>query len=481
MIQKKNKHQDIVKALMEDGQDISKRSIAYDGGEVCVLFIKQLTDRVMLSNYIIKPLMEYISGTKTKIDAEICANQIIYVDDCRIERFEKKILQSVLDGMTVILFSEYEEFLVVNIKDVEKKSVESPELTFTLRGPRDSFTENLDVNLSLIRYRIKDPNLKILMLACGKRTKTRIAVIYISDIANPTIVEEIENRIRCIDIDGIIESGTLQKSLLNNEFSLFPEMGLVERSDMACGALLEGKVMIVTEGSGLALVAPKTFGEFLSSSEDNYDNQYLAFATKMIRIVAIFFSFSLSSLFVIISSFNFDILPSEYIITLAASRAEVPFNAFTGAILIELIVEILREALLRVPKQIGPAIGIVGAIIIGQAAIASGVFSPLLLILVSLSFMSSFVTPDYTIMNPFRVLKFFILILTGTLGLLGFSLGLCFVITIVISTNSYGIPYLVPVAPFNWYDFTRSFFYTSSTAKKRPNFLSTQDNTRTKE
>lgn len=480
MLRRKNRHEEIIEAFAKNGQDISKRVIEGRTGEACILFIKQLTDRIMLSDYIIKPMMAYLSEEKAHVDAQTCANQIIYTDDCVVESSDDKILGSLLNGMTVILFSGKQDFLVVNIKKIEKKPMDSPELTYTLRGPRDCFVENLDVNLSLIRYRIKDPKLKIIMLEAGSRTKTRIAVIYIEDIANTSIVEKIESRIKAIDTDGIIESGELQKSLLNNKFNLFPQMGIVERSDMACGALLEGKVMVVTEGSGLALVAPKTFGEFLWSGEDNYDNQYIATFMKIIRMVAICISITLTSVFVIFSSFNLDLLPSEYIIVMAVSRAHVPFNVFTGALLLEFIVELLREALLRVPKQIGSAIGIVGAIIIGQAAISAGVFSPLLLILVSVSFLASFAVPDYTIMNPLRVLKFLLLIMTGTLGLFGYTMGLCLIITNIISTNSFGVPYLTSLAPFNWYDFTRTFFYNKTIAKKRPNFLKTKDNTRNK-
>ena len=480
MFRKNNIHEEIIEALSKNGQDISKRVIQGKGGETCILFIKQLTDRIMLSNYIIQPMMTYLSEEKPLVDAQTCANQIIYTDDCTVESSEEKILESLLNGMTVILFTGKLDFLVVNIKKVEKKPMESPELTYTLRGPRDCFVENLDVNLSLIRYRIKDPKLKIIMLEAGSRTKTRIAVIYIDDIANSSIVNKIESRIRAINTDGIIESGELQKSLLNNQFNLFPQMGIVERSDMACGALLEGKVMIVTEGSNLSLVAPKTFGEFLWACEDNYDNQFVAIFMKIIRVIAINISIALSSIFVIFSSFNQDLIPSEYIIIIAVSRAHVPFNSFTGALLLEFVVELLREALLRVPKQIGSAIGIVGAIIIGQAAISSGIFSPLLLILVSVSFLASFAVPDYTIMNPLRLLKFLVLVMTGTLGLFGFTLGMCFIITSIISTSSFGVPYLAPLAPFNWYDFTRTIFYSKTIAKKRPNFLKTKDNTRTK-
>ena len=269
MLRKKDGRQDIIETIMSNNNDISRRVIKGFGGSVTILFIKQLSDREMLSNYIIKPIVEHITENKMKLDAFICVNQTIFCDDCRIEVQEKEIVESILNGFTVILFDDKREFLIVNIKKVEKKAIENPELTFTLRGPRDCFNENLDVNLSLVRYRVKDPNLKINMLEAGKRTKTRIAVIYIEDIANSNIVKNIQSRIKSIDADGIIESGELQKCLLNNQISLFPQMGLVERSDMACGALLEGKVIVLTEGSGLALVAPKTFGEFLWSCEDN--------------------------------------------------------------------------------------------------------------------------------------------------------------------------------------------------------------------
>lgn len=480
MLRKKNKYEKLIKDIITNGQDISKRTIKGVDGEIDILFIKQLTDRIMLSNQIIRPLMRYLSEKKTPITIKTVVNQIIYSDDYHIENSEEKILESILEGMTVLVFPREKEFLVVDIRKVESKSIESPELTFTLRGPKDSFTENIDINLSLIRYRIKDPGLKVVMLQAGKRTKTKISIVYIADIADSDVVDKIQSRIRNIDTDGIIESGELQKSLLNNQFNMFPQMGLVERSDMACAGLLEGKVIVITEGSGLALVAPKTFGEFLWSCEDNYDNQYMAFFSRILRIVALFFSISLSSLFIIVSSFHHDILPSGYIVSLAISRANVPFNALTGALILEVIAEIIREALLRVPKQIGPAIGIVGAIIIGQAAISAGVFSPLLLILVSLSLMSSFVAPDYTIMNPFRVLKFFLIAITGIFGIFGFSLGLCFIVTNIISTNSFGVPYFAPVAPFNWHDFTRTFFYSKELIKKRPNFVKTKDKTRSK-
>jgi spore germination protein KA/spore germination protein len=478
---KKDRYKQIINGLMNTDAGISCRTLKSAVGDINILYIKQITDVVSLSDNIIKPLVRYVLENKLVVNSEIVMSRVIYAYDCKKDNDENKINEYLLGGMTLVFLPNDSDFLVLNIKKVEQKSIQNPELTYTIRGPRDCFTENLDVNISLIRYRIKDKELKTETFEVGRRTKTRVALVYISDIANDKVSKIIRERINNIDTDGIIESGELQKELLNSKFSLFPQMGLVERSDMAAGALLEGKVIVISEGSGIALVAPKTFGEFFWSCDDVYDNQYTAFVSRNFRILAAFFSVSLTSLFIIVSSFQHDILPADYITTLAVSRSGVPWNAFTGVLLIEIILEILREALLRVPKQIGSAIGIVGGITIGQAAISAGIFSPLLLILASLSLMSSFVIPDYSIMNPLRIAKFFLIIITGVLDLYGFTLGLCFLLTNIISTNSFGVPYLAPFAPFNWSDIMNTFYYNKKIVKNRPHFLRTKDNIRTKE
>lgn len=473
-----DKNEEFIQEIISGGHDISRRTLKNNCGNIEILFIKQLTERYMLSNYIIRPIIDYYSSYDACLNVEIVLNQIIPIDDCFIENDYNKILDHILNGMTVIIFPNEDNFIVANIKNVEKKAIESPELTYTMRGPKDSFTENLDVNLSLIRYRIKDPSFKINILYVGRRTKVRIATVYIEDIANDNCVNEILKRISNINTDGIIESGELQSYLLNNKLNFFPQMGLVERSDVACSELLQGKVVVITEGSGIALIAPKTFTEFLWAYDDNYDNKYIGIFSKIFRIISLIINLTLTPLYVAFVSFHSDILPGEYIITLATTRATVPFNALTEALLVEIVLEILREALLRVPNKIGPAIGIVGAIIIGQAAVAAGIFSPLILISASLSLLSSFVAPDYTIVNPVRILKFFMLIMSGTFGLLGFITVLNFIIINITSINSFGIPYFAPFAPFNRYDFFTSFFSNKTIATQRPNFLRTKNKKR---
>lgn len=460
------------------GMDISRRTICAKDGEATLLFIKQLTDRAMLTELVIRPMMQYLSNMREMPDPETSMNRILQIDDCRMESDEGLMLSHILNGLTVMLFSAEEHYLVLDLKKVEKKSVEKPTLSFPQRGPADALNENLDTNLSLIRYRIKDPSIRIEQMQIGRRTGTKVALIYLKDIANDQIVNDILSRIKAIDVDAILDSGELQNMILDKENNIFPQLGISERSDKACGALLEGKVVILVEGSKLALIAPKTFSEFIESGDDMYDNKIFGFAVRILRYVAVFLSISLSAFFIAVTSFNHDVLPSEYVIFIASIRSNVPFNALTSVIILVIITEILREALFRVPQQIGTAIGIVGTIIIGQAAISAGFFSPILLITVSVEFLASFVVPDYTIMNVLRVLKVLVILLTGMFGFYGFTAAMYVVLVMMVSSNSFSVPFMAPLAPFNWYDFSRSFIYSKRLAPKRPGFLKTKNKKR---
>jgi len=257
---KKSHYEDTLIKIKDSMLDIKIRELKNGTSKIAFLFIEQLTDKIMLANDIIKPIALFTSQKNNEeINAQDISDSIIYGTDCSIDCDESKLLEYILNGMTIVMFSLDKQYIVVNIKKIEKRTILSPELTYTLRGAKDSFNENLDTNLSLVRYRIKDPKLNVNTLEVGRRTKTKIAIMHIGDIANESIVYDITNRIQKIDVDGIIDSGELQKFLLNKKLNLFPQMGIVERSDMAASALLEGKVIILVEGSALGLIAPKIF------------------------------------------------------------------------------------------------------------------------------------------------------------------------------------------------------------------------------
>lgn len=472
-IMHKRQYEEILKDIKSKNIDICIRAIGFQGSEVSILYIKELTDRVSLSELVIKPLIK--NKIEINLKARKVINNVIFADDCLIEHDNKKIETFLLDGMTIILFSNDNEYIVINLKKIQHRAVSTPELNYVLRGPKDCFIENLDTNISLIRYRIKDVNLRIDYQEVGERTKTRVAVIYIEDIANNIGVTEIKKRISNIKIDGIVESGELQAFLLNNKMDLFPQMGIIERSDMACSGLLEGKVITLVEGSGLGLIAPKVLSEFLSSDDDIYDNKYIALFAHGIRFLALILSLTISSIYIAIVSFHNDILPADYILVLAESRSKVPFSALVEVLIVEIVIELLREAILRVPSKIGTAIGIVGAIVIGDAAIAAGIFSPLLLIVVATSMISSLIPSDQTLVNPFRVLKFLLIGITAMFGFYGFTLGITLLLAHLISINTFGVPYMAPFAPFIFTDAVKVFFYNKSLAPRRARFLRTKD------
>jgi hypothetical protein len=469
---KYNKHINKTR-LKESG--ISSRYLKVNDTTIIVLFIEQLTDRASLTSSIIKPL---VLNTTKNLTIDNLMHSVIFMDDMITDTDENKLIDYILKGQSIIIIPTDEKYLIANTLKVEKRQIQDPNIESTIKGARDAFTENYDNNISLIRYRLKDPKLRIDEFEIGKRTLTTVSVIYIKDIANDAIVQSIKDKLSKIDIDGILESGYIQKYILNNPHNFFPQTGIVERSDIACANILDGKVIILVEGGNLALVLPKTFIEFIDASDDHYDNIVISIFSKCIRILCIFISLFLTSLYVAVVSFHPDILPAQYIISLATSRATVPFNAFLEAFLMELVAEILREASIRLPKQIGPAIGIVGTIVIGQASVAAGLISPLLVIIVSLSLMGSFATADYTITNTMRVIKFFMIIITSIFGLFGFTMGIILITINICSIDSFGVSYVSPLSPFNFTSIKNLFLSDSTLSNERPSYLKTKDKTR---
>jgi len=475
---KSNEMEKLVNYIKEKNLDITQRTVPFRGGKVLILYIAQLTDRPTLAQEVVRPLILQCSQGKARLTAQGTLDEIIYADSCKIGSGYEKILDLILSGMVVVLFTTDDNYIIVNLKKVAQRSIPTPQLTYTLRGPQDCFTENLDSNLSLIRYRVKDEKLRIKFFEVGVRTKERVAVTYIEDIANDTVIGEVQKRIDNINVDAIGESGELQAFLLNDNSKLFPVMGLIERSDMACYLLMEGKVVVLVDGSEFALSAPMTFQEFLYSCDDRYDNKYFGMLARFLRFAAIAIALTASSVYVAITSFHTEVLPGDYAISLAQMNANVPFSSLVGALILEFIMELLREALIRVPKQIGPAIGIVGAIVIGQAAIAAGFFSPVLLTIAAVSLLSSFAIPDYTLVNPFRILKFALLMFTGAMGFLGFTAFLTALGIHLVSLNSFGVPYLAPWMPFDRHEFARTLINQSDTARNRHEYLKTKDRVR---
>lgn len=454
---------------------VSVRKLLSLDKEIYLLYISLIVDRKSISENIIKPILKY--SDKGKLTIKKLAETVIYADEVEFDNDEEKIEHYLLEGKTIIVSPNEGDYLVVDVLKREKRNVESPEVETGIKAPRDAFTESIETNLSLIRYRIKDPALRMESMSIGRRTKTKVAVVYIEDIVNPDYLNQIKDQLNRIEIDGILESGYIQKYLSDRK-KIFPQIGTSERSDSVAGKLLDGKVAIIVDGSNFALIAPRTFLEFLDSGDDHYENTYVSVFVSILRFIALLLTLTLSALYVTVVAYQPDILPSQYILSLANSRVAVPVNALLEALLMEFVVELLRESNTRLPRQIGPSIGIVGTIVIGQAAVSAGLVSPLMVIIVSLSSMASFALPDYALVNITRLLKFFMILCAGVFGLFGFIMGYTFLVVILVSTYSVGIPYTAPLAPFSLKDIKDFLLADIVTNKDRPRYINPKDKTR---
>lgn len=478
MFSGKRKSDELVESLSAKNPSFTVRKMTLAGTDAWIIYIKQLVDTAALSQFVLRPLMSYYEGALARPKACRIMQCVIAAADCKTENDASAIEGHVLKGMTVLLFACDDEYIVVNVKQVEHRSVDAPEIAYSIRAPKDSFVENLDVNLSLIRARIKDPKLEIDMFELGKRSKTSVAAIYIKDIARPEMVSEIKDRIRQIDTDAVLGSGEIQGFLCDTDHDLFSRVRASESATWCCEALVEGKVVILCDGGHIALIAPCTFSESFTAADDRFDNKFFALFSKIIRYLAVLVTLCGTAIYIALVAYHTDALPSSYAILLAQMRQSVLFPALLEVLMVEFIVELVREALLRVPSKIGTAIGIVGAIIIGDAAITAGIFDALVLILVCASLLSSFALPDYFSMYPIRILKFFVILMTGFMGFYGFVLALSMILTNLVSIDSFGVPFFAPFAPFNRYDFKRTFLFSRRTSALRMRYMRNKDDTR---
>ncbi|RBW70094.1 spore germination protein [Bacillus taeanensis] len=355
-------------------------------------------------------------------------------------------------GNPVILVERENQGVALGLAQWEKRSVEEPTSESVVKGPREGFTETLGVNTALIRRRLRSSKLKMKSMKIGRYTQTEIIIAYIEGIADQTLIEEVENRLQKIEVDGILDSGYIEEMIEDNPYSPFPQIMSTERPDTSAASLLEGRVVILVDGSPFGLIAPTTLYSLLQSSEDYYQRFMLSTAIRWLRYLFVVFSLLLPSVYVAVLSYHQEMVPTKLILSMAASREAVPFPALVEALIMEVIFEALREAGIRLPKQIGAAVSIVGALVIGQAAIQAGIVSAPMVMVVALTGIASFTIPRYNFGASIRLLRFPMIFLAGALGILGVMLGLLIILTHLCTLRSFGVPYLSPLAPMKGKD-----------------------------
>ena len=355
-----------------------------------------------------------------------------------------EVIDAILSGETVLFLDGYASAIKLSSRGWPNRGIEESSSETAYRGPRDAFNETLKFNISLIRRRIKDPKLKVKMHMVGRRSKTDVAIMYIEDIANDMFIDEVNKRLDNIDVDAIIESSILEEFIQDNPYSPFPQIENTERPDAAASSIYEGRIVIVVDNTPSVLIIPATIGTLMQSTEDYYSRWPIATIVRVIRYIAAFVAVAAPALYISVTSFDPGVLPTRLAFYVSGTRVNVPFPSVIEALLMEITIEFLREAGSRISGPIGTTIGIVGGLIIGQAAVEAGIVSPLMIIIVAITAIATFTLPSYEFAAALRFYRFVLILFAAVLGLYGVMLGFIILMTHVVKLNSFGIPFSSP-------------------------------------
>jgi len=391
-----------------------------------------------------------------------------------------KVMQALLSGNTVLFLEGMNEVLIIGSAKFPERSVEEPPTESLVRGPREGFTESIHTNKALIRMKINDPNLFFDNYSIGKRAKKDLAVCYINGVIHPDLVAEVKRRLDSLDIDDAPESGIIEQWIEDSFLSPFPQMLHTERPDKVSAALQQGKIAIFLDGTPFVLLLPTTLVSLIQSPEDYYERWMIGSLLRLLRYGAILLALFLPALYIALVSLHQGMIPFKLAFSIAASRQGVPFPAVIEALLMEVTLELLREAGIRLPRPIGQTIGIVGGLVIGDAAVQAGVVSPIMVIVVAVTAIASFANPSYSAGITFRMLRFATMMAASTLGLYGIILVYIMISLHLVRLKSFGIPYSTPFSPTFYQDWKDLFIRAPVTfMTTRPKFLQTVDEKRT--
>ena len=436
-----------------------------------LLYIDGMVDSQILNDFVLESLMlrnrnNLFNGEQNRIISESTTNNVTirkvkkfnladYIKSCLIPQNSitqqssfDDIFAGINSGNCALFVDTLSVCFDIDVKGFKQRSISQPENEIVIKGPHEAFVENLRTNTSLLRRFTNNENLTIENVKVGKITKTNCAVCYIKDITNDNLVAEAKYRLNNLEIDSLLSAGELEQLLTETNVLGIPKILVSERPDNAVKALLQGRVVIIVNGSPYALILPAILIDFLSSPEDTNLKTVFGNFLKVIRIISAFFALLLPGLYIAITSFHREIIPTELLYSILSSRQSVPFPIILEILTMEISFEIIREAGLRVPSPIGPTLGIVGALVLGQAAVSAGIVSPILIIIIAMTGISSFAIPDYSFSFHLRFFRFGFILLGFLSGFLGIGIGIFIYLSELCDLETFGVSYTAPYAPF---------------------------------
>jgi len=425
-----------------------------------LLFVDGMADKDMINSNIMKPLMYdtcLIPQTEDSYlsNLDIINKYLLSVSDVKPLPTLSEVLDNLLAGDTILLIDGANEALAISSRKWESRGVQEPKTDNVVRGPREGFTETLRINTTLIRRKIRNTNLCIETFPIGEKTRTDICIIYLKGVANPKLITELKERLHRIQTDAILESGYIEAFIEDEPYSIFSTVGNSEKPDTVAAKILEGRAAILVDGTPFVLTVPMLFIEGFQSAEDYYSRPYYSSFIRMIRFAAFLISILAPATYVALTTFHQELIPTALLFTMAAGHQGVPFPAVFEAFLMMVMFDILREAGVRLPRPVGSAVSIVGALVLGESAVTAGLISPMMVIVVALTAIASFLVPPQT--DSASILRYFLLVLAGMMGGLGIMVGLLAVLIHLASIRSFGTPYFSPIVPLTLSGFKDTF------------------------
>lgn len=445
--------------------------------KAALIYIDGMSNIEEIDKNVLTPLMR--QEIENHFDVRIILEQTLTVSSVKEIKTFEDIIKEVSSGNPVVLIDQQLHGIAAGLSKSEKRSIQEPTAETVVRGPRDGFIETVSTNIVLLRRKIKSPQLKTKTIQIGRYSQTEVVIMYVEGIADKTLIDEVQNRLNRIDMDGILESGYIEEFIKDHPFSPFPLILNTERPDVTAASLLEGNVVILTDGTPFVLIAPTTFYSLLQSPEDYYEGFIIGTFIRWLRYAFLLVALLLPSVYVAILTYHQEMIPTSLLISVAKSREQIPFPALVEALIMEITFEALREAGIRLPKNIGSAVSIVGALVIGQAAVSAGLVSAPMVMAVAITGIASFLIPRYSASIALRILRFPIMFLAGTLGLVGIMLALLSIIVHMCTLRSFGVPYLQPMAPMRKSEMKDTIIRAPWwSLKKRPHWTGDYDKVR---
>jgi len=417
----------------------------------CILiYIDGMAGSELINENIIKPLLlSDISTIKTSTIIDILMQKVLLTGDNKKTSSVDDIVDGIIYGKSMLFIDGLAEAISINTIGWETRSISEPQSETIVRGPREGFTESLNLNLTLIRRRVVNPSLKFEFMRIGKQTRTQICVCYIEGIAKEPIHQELKTRLRNIDIDSILDSGYIEEIIKDAPYSLFRTVVNTERPDVVVGKLLEGRFAVICDGSPVVLTLPSIFVEVFQSNEDYYDNFIYSSFVRFLRWLCFFLGTSVPAIYVAIVTFHQELLPTPLLISIYTARKGVPFPSIVEAMGMTIVFEILREAGLRMPKHVGGAVTIVGALVLGDAAVNARLVSAPIVEITAITGIASFLMPQAL---GIVVIRLILLLLSSFLGLYGYIIGVMCLVLHMMSIRSFGVPYMTNMPSFSTQD-----------------------------